>query len=205
MQAPEHAPPRSAAEVGSHDDGLPWVRLITGLAALAMLAVPVGRHVAGSGTQPIAARVVTAQALPPAQPLPRPVLPSRETEDGSVDAAPSAAPASPSTTEAGPVAAGLSDRVARAATVPAHHLRRVATTSRRAGAYRQFARTARGLTRAQVVREYLASREQVAALTGEDSGSVWLTRTRTKQRAMRVHALFGKRQHVAAGCAPTRA
>ncbi|TWO71100.1 DUF4148 domain-containing protein [Caenimonas sedimenti] len=29
-------------------------------------------------------------------------------------------------------------------------------------------------TRAQVVGEYLASRDQVAALTGEDSGSTWL-------------------------------
>lgn len=46
----------------------------------------------------------------------------------------------------------------------------------------QAARDTRVLTRAQIVREYLASREQVAALTGEDSGSAWLTRAAARQR-----------------------
>ncbi|HKB54352.1 MAG TPA: hypothetical protein VKD22_10150 [Ramlibacter sp.] len=185
MPVPERGAPQPAPAITAHADGLPWVRLITGLVALAIFAIPAGRHAGESRTRPIADRVIAVEALPPAQPLPRPILPPHESGD-----APTAAPAArqgSSTAQARPVA--VAQRKAGRVTAAARHRRRIAGTSHQARVDRHAARATHALTRAQVVREYLAARDQVAALTGEDSGSAWLMRATARRRTARARAL----------------
>jgi hypothetical protein len=47
--------------------------------------------------------------------------------------------------------------------------------------YNQLGQFKSGLTRADVRAEYIASRDQVAALTGEDSGSAYLAQTAARR------------------------
>jgi hypothetical protein len=163
-------------------DALPWMRLITGLVALAILALPSGRHVAEWSTRPIPDRTITVAALPPLEPgTPQPSGP----EDTSLAFALSAAPPDQSTARARPVLTPVTQGSQVRAKAALHHTRHFASTRRAMAASTRIARARQGLTRAQVVRAYIASREQVAALTGEDSGSAYLMRVAARQRESR--------------------
>lgn len=192
MPLPERGTPQPVPVIPSHADGLPWVRLITGLVALAlaMLAIPAGRRAPESTARPIPDRVISVEALPGAQPLRRPALRPQEANDPSVDSpAPDAQP-KPSTAQARSVAITTPSRRAWRATAPAHAMRRVASSSHRSRGYRRVERPTHALTRAQVEREYMAARDEVAALTREDSGSAWLMRVAAHQRAVHARALL---------------
>jgi hypothetical protein len=157
-------------------DGVPWVRLITGLVVMAILAMPIGRHAVQWTTTPVARRPIAPGPLRPLEPpgLQSPIPQDRAPSEGG---APDANPERPK-----PPARWALLRVrapntlhAKAASPRLPH----SVLSRRHGnAFVRLAPATRSPTRAQVVRDYLAARDQVAAFTGEDSGSAWLMRRR---------------------------
>lgn len=179
MPAGKPAAPPPAPLIPPLSDGLPWVRFITGLVAVAMLAIPAGWHGAEWTTRPIADRVISAQALPPQPPLPRPRAP----DDDSLQSAAPAPQLARATDQERRIAPHETQRTNLRAKVTPLRVRRYAGMRHRVAATMHVARARHGLTRAQVVREYLASREQVAALTREDSGSAYLMRLRARASA----------------------
>lgn len=176
MPAAKRAAPPPAPVIPPQSDGLPWVRFITGLVAVAMLAIPAGRHGAEWTTRPIADRVISAQALPAQPALPRPRAP----DDASLASAAPVAESAASPAQERRIAPRATQRTALRAKAMPHRVRRYAGMRHRVAASTRVARAQHGLTRAQVVREYLRAREQVAALTREDSGSAYLMRVRAR-------------------------
>lgn len=187
-------PPPIPAEF-LYDDGISPVRLVTAIVLLA-LSLAIGYRSARDpappepAPQPVPDRVVAAVELPPlgsvavAAPLPPP------------DASPprSLAPVKAAAHAEPPRARASRHQIshARNRALASH-----ATRSRRhqvvAAAYEPAALRRSVRTRAQVRGEYLRTREVVAALTGEDSGSVYLTRVAARQRAARLEGAGRRR------------
>jgi hypothetical protein len=186
-------PPPLIADVIA-GDGISWSRLVTAVVLLA-LSVAIGYRTARDPPQPEAVpqpvreRVVAGIDLPPLRPIaagvPAPVSGSSAPEAGGSLEAPR---------HAGHVRVAERDHVAPAA----HH----SSASRALRPRRHHVAHARGelraterkvRTRAQVRAEYLRHREVVAALTGEDSGSAYLTRVAARQRAARLEGAGRRR------------
>ena len=200
-------PPPMIADVMA-DDGISWSRLVTAVVLLG-LSVAIGYRTSrdpprpDAVPQPVHESVVAAVELPP---LDATVVAAVEFPplDPAVVAAPAtlsdvSAPAGPSRLKAyaEPRRAGERRHIGRAANRSAvsqgqgarprrHH---VARAGREPGTSRPSVRT-----RAQVRGEYLRSREVVAALTGEDSGSAYLTRAAARQRAARFEGARSRRR-----------
>jgi hypothetical protein len=172
-------------------DALPWMRLITGVVALAIVAMPAGRHVAEWTARPIPDRIITVAALPPLEPA---LAPSNCPEDAPLASAPQAARPGPSTALARSVFGAAPAKQLRAQ-APPHRAPRLAANRHGSDGYTRVAAARHGLTRAQVVRDYIASREQVAALTREDSGSAYLMRVAARAREPKFMTDGARRQH----------
>ncbi len=178
MAGAERVVPRLAPTIPALPvNGLPWVRLVTGLVAVAILAMPAGRHAGESTVRPIPDRVIAVAPLPPLVPA---VGQRAGPADVSLEAAVPAARSARPTARPRSVLVAAQPKQPRA-NAASHRWTRSAAT-RRAAALTRTARASPGLTRAQVVRAYLASREQVAALTREDSGSAYLTQVAARRR-----------------------
>lgn len=166
---------------GTGDDGISWVRVVTAIVLLA-LSLAIGTRTARDPPRPGA--------------MPQPV---REGVIAGVELLPLAAAVVdvPASSDASPTA-GL--RTSRAARLRAGEGRQIGRAGNRATASQpvrprlhhvalagRLPRPIRqsGRTRAQVRAEYLRSREAVAALTGEDSGSAYLMRVAARERAAR--------------------
>lgn len=165
------------------DDGIPWTRLVTAVVLLG-LSLAIGYQTARAPPrpkavpQPVLERVVTGLELPPleqtieAAPLPF---------SGMQALASAAGPKG--TGRAEPLRFAERRQIVRSAKRSAEsrvvRARRgeVAVAASESGKRRGVS------TRAQVRREYLRSRDVVAALTGEDSGSAYLTQLAARQRA----------------------
>lgn len=179
-------PPPLIADVIA-GDGISWSRLVTAVVLLA-LSVAIGYRTARDPPhpkdvpQPVPEQVVAAVELAPLHRAPESaLLPSRSdwlaASPAPLRAAGHAEPrragerrqmdAAPDGRSASHVVRPRRHHVARAASEPATGRRSVRT-------------------RAQVRAEYLRHREFVAALTGEDSGSAYLTRVAARQRAARL-------------------
>lgn len=173
-------------------DGLPWVRIVTGVVALGIslaLGVPAGwRGMGGDAVatiRPVARSVIAGEPLPPLAPdVPDAAPPAR------ASSVPPPAGARPPVQK---VAAWQARPVQRRATAVAKVT--VARAAVRRVAHRPPAKAyAPGVRevaqrpsrrRIDVRNEFLAARDQVAALTREDSGSMWLARTAARGRTAR--------------------
>lgn len=180
---PPPPPPPLLADVMA-GDGISWSRLVIAAVLLA-LSLAIGYRTARDPPppkavpQPVSERVVAGVELPPLDP------PLLDGPQPFVTACPAASPARLKATEhAGPPRAAERRQVGRAADrSPArqasgprpHHVAHA----------RSELRTARRSlrTRAHVRAEYLRSRDVVAALTGEDSGSAYLMRAAARRAA----------------------
>lgn len=180
MRAAERAGPRVVPALPPPDaHALPGVRLVTGLVALAILALPAGRHVAEWTARPIPDRVITVAALPPLEAAIAQA--SQPAEPSLLDSALPPSASAGTTARARSVSLPAQPKAVRAKAAARRSVG-YAGTGRAAPASMRVARARPALTRAQVVRAYLASREQVAALTREDSGSVYLTRVAARRK-----------------------
>lgn len=169
------------------DDGISWMRVVTAIVLLG-LSLAIGHRTAREPPrhkavpQPVRERVVAGVELAPLeQTIAAAPLPS-----SSVPAMVQVAAAQP-TRHVEPLRVGERRQIVRTAVrSPGRQVVRprrhdVAAAASESGTIRGSART-----RAQVRREYLRSRDVVAALTGEDSGSAYLTRLAARQRASRL-------------------
>jgi len=181
-------------------DGFPWARLVTGVVAVAismtlgwraeqwpveLAMAPASPSTQAPATDPDAPRapeVVTAPALPEALPLPPPlpVLVARMPERG-----PAEAPKRHQFQRTASRAKAPSDVMAR---------RKAGRVDSRSAGFTPVARATLNRRRAEVRNEYIAARDQVAALTGEDSGSDYLARMAARQRPERT-VLAGHAHH----------
>lgn len=163
------------------DDGISWARLVTAIVSLG-LSLAIGYRTSRDPPrpravpQPVPERMVAGVELVPLVQTEVAPLPVQ-----SVPSPAAAAPAGPARAE--PLRTGEARRAVRAANRsspgPLRPRRRHAAVAvREPGAVRRSVRT-----RAQVQREYPRSRDGVAALTGEDSGSAYLARLAARQRA----------------------
>ncbi|NKE66562.1 hypothetical protein RAMLITH_12075 [Ramlibacter sp. RBP-2] len=178
-------PPALIADVIA-GDGISWSRLVTAVVLLA-LSLAIGHRTARDPPQPKAVpqpvreQIVAAVELPPLPPAAGAKLAPSSSDW------PAASPAQLNAAgHAEPVRAGPRGQMSPAADGrPASHVVRPPRhhATRTGSELRASRRTVR--TRAQVRAEYLRNREVVAALTGEDSGSAYLTRVAARQRAAR--------------------
>lgn len=185
-QGPPPIPPPGA-------DGMPWVRLITGLVALAIFAMPAGRHGAEWTARPIPDRVISVAALPPLSSQPPAQLPSSDPDEVAPESAPPAARPEQSPARAQPALLFAQPKELRAKAA-SHRWPRAALSRSASGGYTRTASARHRLTRAEVVRDYIRSREQVAALTREDSGSAYLMRVAARHRESRPVTEAARRQ-----------
>lgn len=179
-------PPPLIADVIA-GDGISWSRLVSAV-VLVSLSVAIGYRTARSPArfqalpQPVREQVVAAVELAPLhRALQDKLLPSSSdwpaASPAPLKAAGHAEPRSAG--ERPQMSSAAGGRSASHAVRPRrHHLARTESEPR---ASRRNVRT-----RAQVRAEYLRNREVVAALTGEDSGSAYLSRVAARQRAARL-------------------
>lgn len=183
MHEPLPQPPLIADVIA--DDPLPWARLMSAI-VLVGLSLAIGYRSGRAPPppeavpQPVQERVVEGAELPPVGPpaaaalLPVP----------AVVAIASVAP-SDLAARAELHRPGARSLIGRSGSRPSGRQvlrpRRDGVAAGKPGAIRQTART-----RDQVRREYLRSREVVAAFTGEDSGSAYLAQAAARQRAARL-------------------
>lgn len=176
------------------DDGISWSRLVTAVVLLG-LSLAIGYRTSRDPRpepvpQPVHESVVAAVELPRL--------------DATVVDAPAplpdvAAPASPMRVNTAGHAqsrrAVERRHVGRAANRAADRQGARPRRNHAALAGREPATTRRSFrSRAQVRGEYLRNREVVAALTGEDSGSAYLTRVAARQRAARLEVARSRRR-----------
>lgn len=153
-------------------DGVSWPRLVTGLMLL-VLSLVMGYRSAHrppppkAEPHPVRDQLVVSAELPPlkAETVRAPTI---------VNGTPTEVPSAPETDPV-PAFAGRESPV-----VHPHSFKRLRI--HRHSERRLLARTRFVRTRAQVRREYFRDREFAAALTGEDSGSVYITRMAVEQR-----------------------
>lgn len=188
-------PPPMIADVMADDGIFSWSRFFTAIVLLA-LSVAIGYRTSrdpprpDAVPQPVHESVVAAVELPPLEAI---------VVDAPAPFPEVAAPASPARVEATghaePHRAAERRQMSRAADGrSASHVERprrhhVARAQSEVRASRRNVRT-----RAQVRAEYLRAREVVAALTGEDSGSAYLTRVAARQRAARLEGAGHRRR-----------
>jgi hypothetical protein len=186
-------------------DGFPWPRLITGMVAVA-ISMTLGwraeqppEPASAPATQPatlLAAATYSAeQPAPDAAPaadtssLPPVSMLVARTPEPLVARNPEPLPSDP------PQRHQLQRRVSRAKVSSDVVADRKAARARPGSASpSQVARARSARSRAEVRNEYIAAREQVAALTGEDSGSDYLARMAARQQPART-VLAGQAHH----------
>ncbi len=189
------------------DDGISWLRLVTAVVLLA-LSLAIGQrserqtHPAPKAVpQPVHESVVAEVELVPfAAPdaaTTQPAASLLETQPSASLPDPAMAAPAPATGPAEPLRRGKARQVDRAAQRPA--VSQAVRLRRQPAALAVRAPPAtRARTRGQVRSEYLRSREIVAALTGEDSGSAYLARVAARQRAAAASRSSAKAMTVAA-------
>lgn len=173
MQEPVHVPTLPPDLMAGAD--ISWARLITGVMLLVLSLVMGYRGLhrpppPKAEPHPVRQQLVVSADLPPMES--EVVSAPRTIPD--ISAAPPAVPAARAE-----AVRELPPHFKRAA----HRHWSAHAHGHRYAASRAVARSSVALTRAQVEREYFRSRDQVAAFTGEDSGSVYLTR-----RAAELHS-----------------
>jgi len=197
MAIGEHLPPGSGPIGLASSDGFPRARLVIGIFAVAVsfgmswrIAPTPADLPFAAIVQPIRDQLVTPVALEPLAPEIEEAVPPRNTLSG-----PATAP---------PVAAQAARPRARSqlASIKRHQLRRIASRAPARSEHLAGRKAQLNLLPARykpVVhvrvtrkasdprREYIAAREQVAALTGEDSGSAYLARVAARQNASRAN------------------
>ncbi|MEO8653272.1 MAG: hypothetical protein ABI409_04045 [Ramlibacter sp.] len=177
MAIREHLQPVNGPVGLASPDGFSWARLVTGVFAMAISLAMSWRMGLIPGEL---ARTQTPQA-PQAQQeqtATADLLDRREPEIPTVTAQCEALspPAAPAQVARNPTTRPPGVQSKR------HPLRRASTQAKAKARSDLFAqRKALTRQRAEVRNEYIAQREQVAALTGEDSGSVYLTRLAARQ------------------------
>jgi hypothetical protein len=153
-------------------DGVSWPRLVTGLMLLALSLVMGYRSThhpppPKAEPHPVRDQLVVSAELPPLQ---------AELVSGSTTVIRPPAEVAPAEgAEPHPSFAGRDEHALQRHTLKHARLHRH-------GERRLVARTRSIRTRAEVRREYFRDRDFVAAVTGEDSGSVYLTRRAAEQR-----------------------
>lgn len=165
------------------EEGLPWVRLVTGVFIVAvslMVSWRAGR-LPDPFVAPVAAPTALAAPIVPLQPAQAEDCPPLALQEPPP---PAAAPLKVAATPIKPVQASRRAHHVRRSTARARAPASVARRGPSAVAAVQPARTKLGRTRAEVRQEYIAAREQVAALTGEDSGSAFLARLAARRVAV---------------------
>jgi hypothetical protein len=176
MHEPVHVPSLPPDLVAGAD--ISWARLITGVMLL-VLSLVIGYRSAHhpppppkAEPHPVRQQLIVSADLPPLETAvvsaPR-IIPD-------ISAAPPVVPAA----RAEPVRE-LRPRLK----YPTHRRSSMHARVHRHPNSRLVARSGVVRTRAQVEREYFRSRDLVAAFTGEDSGSVYLTRAAAEQRSSR--------------------
>ena len=171
-------------------DGFPWARLVTGVFAVAMSLTMSWR----AGRTPVEPDLTQApqpnQEQPATAALPDPCEPDFIQATAPLETLSPAAPAQMAHTppRRSPASSKRHElrRVTTQAKAPSDSVaHRNAGVSPRSIDSSQIARARLTRKRSDVRREYIAAREQVAALTGEDSGSAYLARLAARQSAPR--------------------
>lgn len=200
MAIVEKLQPRSGPVGLASSDGYSWARLITGVFAVAISLTTSWR----AGLIPVE-QASTELPLPKLeQTTTANLIDRQETGILNVAAPPETLSRPASTAQVAPKPAARSSVSAKRhphprmtarvkAKGPSAKLRsnpfapRKADVDPRSIGYNPVAHTQLTRSRAEVRNEYLAAREQVAALTGEDSGSAYLARQAARQSAARAN------------------
>ena len=171
----------------AYADGFPWPRLATGVFAVAISLAMSWRaeptpveFVRLEAPQPRQEQLAIADSLDEGETEIVEVRPLREmapapTAPPQLESAPAWKPSGAPKPQLQRTAKVQTDRVAH----------RKAGANRRSGEHEQIAKARLTRTRAELRNEYIASREQVAALTSEDSGSAYLARQAARRNAER--------------------
>ena len=176
MAIREHLQPVNGPVGLASPDGFSWARLITGVFAMAISLAMTWRM----GLIPVELARTQAPQQEPEQTATADLLDRREPEIATATAqcealSPPVAPAQVARNQTTRPPGAPSKR---------HPLQRTSTQAKAKLQSDLFAqRKALTRQRSDVRNEYIAQREQVAALTGEDSGSVYLTRQAARQGA----------------------
>lgn len=189
--SPPPSPPLIADVIAG--DGISWSRLVTAVVLMA-LSLAIGHRTGRDPPQPEAVPQPVREQVVAAIELPPRYSAAGDTLLPSWRDRPAASPAPlRAVGHAEPRRAGERDQIGTARGHSAS--RAVRPRARHAARTQSELRTSRRTvrTRAQVRADYLRNREVVAALTGEDSGSIYLTQLAARQRATRLEGAGRRR------------